>query len=36
MVLNLHCFVGIAVGAIYQYVIGIRKLDIRDRGFNFL
>ena len=30
------CFVGIAVGAIYQYVIGIRKLDIRDRGFNLL
>ena len=26
------CFVGIAVGAIYQYVIGIRKLDVRDRG----
>ena len=26
------CFIGIAVGAIYQYVIGIRKLDIRDRG----
>lgn len=26
------CFVGIAVGAIYQYVIGIRKLDLRDRG----
>ena len=27
------CFLGIAVGSIYQYVIGIRKLDIRDRGF---
>ncbi len=27
------CFIGIAVGAIYQYVIGIRKLDVRDRGF---
>lgn len=26
------CFVGIAVGAIFQYVIGIRKLDVRDRG----
>ena len=26
------CFVGIAIGAIYQYVIGIRKLDVRDRG----
>ncbi len=28
------CFIGIAVGAIYQYVIGIRKLDVRDRGFG--
>lgn len=27
------CFIGIAVGAIFQYVIGIRRLDIRDRGF---
>lgn len=27
------CFIGIAVGAIYQYVIGIRRLDVRDRGF---
>ena len=26
------CFVGIAVAAIYQYVIGIRKIDVRDRG----
>ena len=26
-------FLGIAFGAIYQYVIGIRRLDIRDRGF---
>ena len=26
------CFVGIAVAAIYQYVIGIRRIDIRDRG----
>ena len=26
------CFIGIAVGAIWQYVIGIRKLDVRDRG----
>lgn len=30
------CFVGIAVGSIYQYVIGIRKLDVRDRGFNLV
>lgn len=28
------CFIGIAIGAIYQYVIGIRKLDVRDRGFG--
>ena len=27
------CFIGIAVGAIYQYVIGIRRIDVRDRGF---
>lgn len=30
------CFIGIAIGAIYQYVIGIRKLDVRDKGFNLL
>ncbi len=28
------CFIGIAVGAIYQYIIGIRKLDVQDRGFG--
>lgn len=28
------CFVGIAIGAIYQYVIGIRKMDVRDKGFG--
>ena len=27
------CFVGIAIGTIYQYVLGIRKLDVRDKGF---
>lgn len=27
------CFLGIAAGAIYQYVIGIRRLDIRYKGF---
>lgn len=26
------CFVGIAIAAIYQYVIGVRKIDVRDRG----
>ena len=30
------CFIGIAIGSIYQYVIGIRKLDIRDRGFMLI
>ena len=30
------CFVGIAVGAIYQYVLGIRKLDVRDKGFALI
>ena len=27
------CIVGIAVSAIYQYTIGIRRLDVRDKGF---
>ena len=27
------CFLGIAISAIYQYVIGIRKLDTRYHGF---
>ena len=27
-------FIGIAFSAIYQYVIGLKKLDIRDKGFN--
>lgn len=26
------CFVGIAIAAIYQYVIGVRRIDVRDRG----
>ena len=30
-----ECFVGIAIGGIYQ-VIGIRKLDERDRGFGIM
>lgn len=30
------CFIGIAVGAIFQYVIGIRKLDLRDRGLKLV
>lgn len=30
------CILGIAIGAIYQYIIGIRRLDIRDKGFNLI
>ncbi len=30
------CFIGIAVGAIFQYVIGIRKLDLRDKGLHLV
>ena len=30
------CFVGIAISAIYQYVLGIRKLDTRDKGFAIM
>ena len=30
------CFLGIAIGAIYQYVLGIRKLDVRDKGLNLI
>lgn len=30
------CFLGIAISAIYQYVLGIRKLDVRDKGFTIM
>lgn len=30
------CFVGIAISAIYQYVLGIRKMDTRDKGFAIM
>lgn len=30
------CFIGIAIGSIYQYVLGIRKLDVRDKGFMLI
>lgn len=30
------CFMGIAIGSIYQYVLGIRKLDVRDRGLKLV
>lgn len=29
-------FIAIALAAIYQYVIGIRKLDVRDKGFGLM
>ncbi len=29
-------FLGIAIGAIHQYVIGIRKLDTLERGMAFI
>ena len=30
------CFVGIAISAIFRYVIGIRKLDVQDTGFGLM
>ena len=30
------CFIGIAIGSIYQYVLGLRKLDVRDKGFALI
>ena len=27
-------FIGLAFTGIYQYVIGLKRLDIRDKGFN--
>lgn len=30
------CFVGIAISAIYQYIIGVRKIDVRDRGLQLM
>ncbi len=29
-------FVGIVIAAVYRYVIGIRKLDVQDKGFGVL
>ncbi len=29
-------FVAIIIAAIYQYIIGIRKLDVRDKGFALM
>jgi len=30
------CFLGIVIGSIYQYMLGIRKLDVRDKGFGLV
>ncbi|MDR0979451.1 MAG: hypothetical protein LBL91_06015 [Lachnospiraceae bacterium] len=30
------CFIGILIGAIFQYVIGVRKLDTRDKGLGLV
>ena len=30
------CFVGIVVGALYQYVLGTRRLDMKHRGFGLI
>jgi len=30
------CFVGIVIGAIHQYVIGIRKLDTLEKGLGLI
>ena len=30
------CFVGIAMGAIYQYVLGTRRLDMKQKGLALI
>ena len=30
------CFIAIAIGALYQYVLGTRRLDMRQRGFALI
>ena len=30
------CFLGIAIGAIHQYIIGIRKLDTLEKGMGLM
>lgn len=30
------CFVGIAIGALYQYVLGTRRLDVKQKGFALI
>ena len=29
-------FVSIIIAAIYQYIIGLKKLDVRDKGFALM
>ena len=30
------CFIGIVVGALYQYVLGTRRLDMKHKGFGLI
>lgn len=30
------CFLGIAIGAVHKYIIGIRKLDTLEKGFGLI
>jgi len=30
------CFLGIAISGIYQFVIGIRKLDVKEKGLTLM
>ncbi len=30
------CFIGIVIGGLYQYVLGIRRLDVRDTGWKMM
>ncbi len=30
------CFIGIAIGALYQYVLGTRRLDAKHKGFGLI
>lgn len=30
------CFIGVAVGALYQYVLGTRRLDMKQKGFALI
>ena len=30
------CFLGIAISGIHQYIIGIRKLDIKEKGLTLM